>query len=88
MNGLHFQFSNIFGRSSFKVKEFRFGDEPYVKGHDKKPPKGKVFVLQCRCGSNDWSDNGRTINEYECNGCGQFVTALEDRQLRKSESRE
>ena len=85
MNGLHFQFDGFSGRESFKVKEFCFGDEPYIKGHDKPPPEGKIFVLRCRCGSNDWTDNGRTMNEYECNGCGQFITALEDRQLRKEQ---
>ncbi|MBM68206.1 MAG: hypothetical protein CME43_01855 [Haliea sp.] len=80
MNGLHFQFNSIFGKSLFKVSEFRFGDEQYIKGHDKAPPEGKVFVLKCRCGSNEWTDNGRTINEYECDGCGQFVTVLERKE--------
>jgi len=36
-------------------------------------------VLLCRCGSNDWTDNGRFTNEYECNGCGQLVVAYESR---------
>lgn len=85
MKGLYFQFSSGTHRGYFKVDEFCFGDEQYTKVHNKTPPKGKVFVLECRCGSNDWTDNGRSVNEYECNGCGQFATVLEDKQLRKEQ---
>lgn len=84
MNGLFFSYKGYGGRL-FKVKEFCFGDEPYKKGHDKTPPEGKIFVLKCRCGSNDWTGNGRDINEYECDGCGQFITVLEDKELRKNQ---
>lgn len=42
---------------------------------EKDIPEGKIRVLLCKCGSNNWTDNGRNINEYECDCCGQFVTA-------------
>jgi len=34
-------------------------------------------VLLCACGSNDWNEDGRFINEYACNGCGNFIVAHE-----------
>lgn len=34
-----------------------------------------VGLLKCiACGSNDWTDNGRYMNEYECACCGAFVS--------------
>lgn len=26
------------------------------------------------CDANNWTENGRSINEYECGCCGSFVT--------------
>ncbi|MDE1485142.1 hypothetical protein KKI90_01570 [Xenorhabdus bovienii] len=37
-------------------------------------PDKHIRTLRCRCGSNDWGEDGRYINEYCCNGCGQYIT--------------
>lgn len=34
-------------------------------------------ILNCICGSNNWKDNGRFMNEYECDSCGAFVEVTE-----------
>ena len=60
----------------FRVGEFKFDAGSYVKPRHGVAPEGKMFVLKCTCGSNDWVDSGRTINEYECNGCGEFIIVL------------
>lgn len=32
-------------------------------------------TIKCRaCGANDWTENGESINQYECSCCGAFVT--------------
>jgi len=36
-------------------------------------PEGKIPIFLCLCGSSEFSDNGRDVNEYECVSCGQFV---------------
>tara|TARA_R110000850_G_scaffold69215_2_gene153809 strand:- start:198 stop:452 length:255 start_codon:yes stop_codon:yes gene_type:complete len=37
----------------------------------------KMIVILCHCGSNDWTDDGRFMNEYQCNGCAGFLIAHE-----------
>lgn len=38
-------------------------------------PENTTGEVKCRsCRSNNWRENGRSINEYECAGCGAFVT--------------
>lgn len=38
-------------------------------------PHGTSGELLCqKCGANNWTENGRSINEYECGCCGAFVT--------------
>lgn len=32
---------------------------------------GEIKCLDC--GANNWTENGRSINEYECDSCGSFV---------------
>lgn len=48
----------------------RFGYVPLSK-------PSQFRTLLCKCGANNWSDNGRFINEYECQCCGAFVEATE-----------
>lgn len=36
---------------------------------------GTVGEIKClHCKSNNWTENGRAINEYECDSCGAFIT--------------
>lgn len=75
--GMHFKYlDEMENECRIKISEFSFDGGEWIKPENKTPPKGKVFILKCICGSNDWTSNGRTINEYECNGCGQFVSVL------------
>ena len=79
--GLYIKYEPMASRTSKseyqRISSFRFeGNITDTKAHDKEAPDGKAFVLNCsRCGSNDWTDNGRNINEYECRPCGHFVEA-------------
>ncbi|TXT90900.1 hypothetical protein D4N13_24425 [Escherichia coli] len=34
-------------------------------------PEGKRRVVRCRCGINDWNEDGRWLGEYCCASCGQ-----------------
>lgn len=77
--GIHFRFSDFNGKSSeFAVNEFLFdGERQYRKNDDVDAGEGKKRFIICKdCRSNDWTENGRTINEYECNSCSAFVTVL------------
>lgn len=33
---------------------------------------GEIKCLEC--GANNWTENGRSINEYECGSCGAFIS--------------
>lgn len=75
--GLYFKYSSQVGIDcKFRVGHYRFDGDEEVKGHSKIAPENKVSVLKCKCGSFDWTDNGRFINEYECNCCGKFTEVL------------
>ncbi|AFB84066.1 hypothetical protein F418_p49 [Hafnia phage Enc34] len=43
----------------------------YQVGSARAGTQGELKCLMCN--SNNWTENGRTINEYECAGCGYFV---------------
>lgn len=73
MIGLHVKYQAISTSHTLKVSNFCFDGESWKKGHEKDAGEGKVYVLKCKCGGNDWSDNGRSINEFECQCCGQFL---------------
>lgn len=63
-------------QSTFRISGFRFdGDSRAIEANHGEAPEGKKFTLLCKCGANDWTDDGRDINEYQCNCCGQFVDA-------------
>lgn len=38
------------------------------------PREGDSYLKCPACKCNNWTDNGRSINEYECDSCGQFIT--------------
>lgn len=40
-------------------------------------PEGKRRVVRCRCGSNDWNEDGRWLGEYCCASCGQYIQVFE-----------
>ena len=39
--------------------------------------KGKRRVVRCRCGSNNWNNDGRWLGEYCCASCGQYIQVFE-----------
>lgn len=61
------------------VQSFMFDDtkqffnKPFKISHKSKYAK---HWLICKCKANDWRDNGRDINEYECGQCGMFITVI------------
>lgn len=61
------------------VQSFMFDDtkqffnNPFKISHKSKYAK---HWLICKCKANDWRDNGRDINEYECGQCGMFITVI------------
>ena len=72
--GLHFRYEDHAGRETIKrLKSYTFNGGDTTEAHNRVAPKGKIFVLKCACGSNNWTENGRFINEYECDCCGEYV---------------
>lgn len=64
--------------SKFLIDSFQFDGESRMYEHKnfkEHTLHGKQFVkLFCRCGSCDFNDDGRTMHEYCCQGCGKYVT--------------
>ncbi|MBD2811877.1 hypothetical protein ID853_13510 [Xenorhabdus sp. Vera] len=63
----------------FNVYSFKFEGKQIVEKYDFPEiciRQGYVRTIACLCGANDWSDNGRFINEYECDDCGQFIEVI------------
>jgi hypothetical protein len=61
-----------------RLDSYCFDDENWKDAHDKEADEGRVYLLKCnQCDSNNWRDNGRAINELECDSCGQFVKIVE-----------
>jgi hypothetical protein len=57
----------------YKVSAFRFEGGSWQELPKRQMPEGKVPLLLCSCGSGEFTENGRSMNEYECPCCGQFV---------------
>ncbi|HCT9106638.1 TPA: hypothetical protein OUB95_000127 [Proteus mirabilis] len=63
---------------SIQVSSFKFDDEiqyfnkPFLISYKAETKK----ELICKCRANDWYDNGRDVNEYECGQCGMFITVI------------
>ena len=76
---VYFKYEDSLGhRSKIRISGFCYSGENEVSDFGVvNIPEGKIRVLKCKCGANDWGDNGRFINEYECNCCGQFVEVYE-----------
>lgn len=49
------------------------GDAQWTELPKKPVTKGMAPLFKCKCGSTEFSDNGRKINEYECPCCFEFV---------------
>ncbi len=67
--------SNRIERPRFiKMNAYAFDQQKEVSdfGEAEVSP-GKVRVLLCLCGANNWTENGRSMHEYECDSCGHFV---------------
>tara|TARA_R110000772_G_scaffold245181_3_gene358593 strand:+ start:981 stop:1241 length:261 start_codon:yes stop_codon:yes gene_type:complete len=82
--GLYFKYIDHSSNNIIKVDAFSFADECWSKANENDAGEGRRYVLECKCGANDWTDNGRSINEYECNCCGQFITVSQAKELEES----
>ena len=82
MNGLFLKYESASGAHvEIKLRSYMFdgGYKNVLVDNEKyKNKDGMLYSKKCMCGANDWSDNGRSINEYECNCCGQFIEAVEE----------
>lgn len=71
MNGVSIKYSTYWGGiRKQSLAGFSVGNKPWVtvrEGYE------KPLLVFCTCGANDWTDNGRRMNEYECACCGEFV---------------
>lgn len=75
---LYLRYTNYSGKSNhLKIKGFYFGlsGEEVEEFGTQEISEGEVRLLKCICGSNNWTDNGYSINVYECDSCGEFLTA-------------
>ncbi|EOV83958.1 hypothetical protein A1UI_00156 [Escherichia coli KTE73] len=55
----------------------RLNDSGFAASAQARIRPSQVRVLLCRCGANNWKDDGRFANEYCCDSCGQFVEVLQ-----------
>lgn len=76
---IYFRYKDHFERNkSIQVNSFKFDDEiqycnkPFLISYKAETKK----ALICKCRANDWHDNGRDVNEYECGQCGMFITVI------------
>lgn len=83
MKGLHIRYLSLGRPITMRVGSLAYDGELYQQAHDHDPGEGKIFRLKCRCGADNWTDNGRDVNEFECDSCGQFVTAIEYKERPK-----
>ncbi|MDE9447405.1 hypothetical protein KKJ06_22330 [Xenorhabdus bovienii] len=61
--------------NKIKINGYHFDNEMSVEKFSPITiPEKHIRILRCRCGSNDWGEDGRYINEYCCNDCGQYIT--------------
>lgn len=51
------------------ISGFSFEGKPWATVQE---APNQVRVL-CICGADNWTDNGRTMNEYECACCGEYI---------------
>ncbi len=78
--GLHVRYEDALSgnRTTTRLDSYCFDDGNWQDAHDKQAAEGRVYLLLCnQCQSNNWRDNGRSINELECDSCGQFVKVVE-----------
>lgn len=73
---LYFRYTAYTGRRhTVKVVAFNFDGGTYVQEFPPVTiPADKIRVLRCTCGANNWTDDGRYINDYCCGSCGTYVT--------------
>ncbi|MBG6029391.1 hypothetical protein I5F10_15765 [Proteus mirabilis] len=76
---IYFRYKDHFERNkSIQVSSFKFDDEiqyfnkPFLISYKAETKK----ALICKCRANDWYENGRDVNEYECGQCGMFITVI------------
>ncbi|QTL40557.1 hypothetical protein ACNFJN_04430 [Xenorhabdus budapestensis] len=78
----YFRYEDDNGKTrSFKVYSVKYEGRPMIHKdafYERYTKRGNVRFITCLCGSNDWNENGRFINEYECNGCGGFIEVIAD----------
>lgn len=76
-----FRYTDFLGRTQVVlVASVRFWpDVQEVIFSPRKVAEGKIHIVRCRCGSNDWNDDGRWLGEYCCAGCGQYIQIFEKR---------
>lgn len=74
MQKLYIRYSHIRGKV-FRQEIVSFcldGAENWINVNTLKLHR-EAEVKCLHCGANNWTENGRTINEYECGCCGSFI---------------
>ncbi|MBD2784710.1 hypothetical protein ID858_10495 [Xenorhabdus sp. DI] len=57
-----------------KISGYRFdGDIHYRTFKSRSIPENSIRIFLCKCGADDWSNDGRSINEYCCESCMEYV---------------
>lgn len=90
MYGLFFKYKDFGKKYTIKIDSFLYDNERWRKAdHDKfgESRKGKVMLLKCRCKENNWTGNGRTMDEYECGSCGTFIKVKEQKMMKEEVNR-
>lgn len=78
---LYLKYRSIWGHRKMKVNSYRFDDATqWVTNFGKlriTPPQFRKLLCN-KCGSDNWTDDGRNMNEYCCDSCGQYVMVQGD----------
>ncbi|RFT12266.1 hypothetical protein DYB39_04205 [Providencia rettgeri] len=82
-----FEIEVIFKFSKWNGNTIKFPVQSYMRDGDnnfsnrpfklQSKPTFEKYWLTCKCGANEWTDNSRDANEYECNQCGMFITVIQ-----------
>lgn len=71
MSGVSIEYRTYWGGTRKQpLAGFAVGSKPWVTVRE---DHEKPLLVVCPCGANNWTENGRWMNEYECDCCGEFV---------------
>ena len=82
--GLHLRYEGHRGTTTIRLKGYRFDGKQWCTTHNFAAPRGRIFVLGCDCGAQDWQDNGRDLNAEHVVSLYKSRKCLSEKQKRSN----